>query len=256
MSRIAAVILAAGKGTRMNESVASPIPKVMFEINGVPMIRFSVDNVRRSGLVDIYLVVGYKQELVRKFLGEEVRYAVQEEQLGTGHALAAAKDRIEGKFGAVFVCYGDMPLFGSETIQDLIRTYEEEKPTIALLSVDFAEPKKWAYGRIIRENNGNVAKIVEQKDCTFEQLEIIESNTGVYIFDAGWLWANIAKIQTNNVQKEYYLTDLVEIARSQQKRVVAVKVPDEREALGINTPEQLEIAREVIGGRQASTTTV
>ncbi|OQA02694.1 MAG: Bifunctional protein GlmU [bacterium ADurb.Bin400] len=246
MNRVAAVILAAGKGTRMGDKNGSPIPKVMFEINGVPMIRYSVKNVQAAGVDQVVLVVGYKKELVTGFFGSEVEYAIQEQQLGTGHAVAVAKDKIKGMSEAVLVCYGDMPLFNSQTIANLIEVFNSEQPTIVLLSVDFKEPEKWAYGRIIRGMNGDVERIVEQKDCSIEELAIKESNAGFYIFDAAWLWENVEKINNENNQHEYYLTDLIALARTQGKRVMAVKMKDEHEALGINTPEQLALVGSIL----------
>ena len=246
MEKIAAVILAAGKGKRMGVNDSSEIPKVMFEIHGKPMIEYSIENIKQSGIDKIVLIVGYKKETIMKDVGDSVEYAVQAEQLGTGHAAMMARPNLEGKAEAVIVCYGDMPLFKPETIKNLIKTFEEQKPTVAMLSVDFDNPEFWAYGRIVRDQNGYVEAIVEQKDCSNEQLKIKESNPGFYIFDGSWLWQNFAKISTNNAQHEYYLTDMIKIARDQGKKIVAVKVSDVNEVLGINTPEQLKKAEEIL----------
>lgn len=250
MDKYAAVILAAGKGTRMNEGLESPIPKVMFQLYGKPIIDWSTTVIKSVGVDRVVLVVGYKKELVQEYFGDKVEFAEQAEQLGTGHALAQAKLLLGNQSESVITFYGDNPLYKSETIKHLINIYEMEKPTIAMLSVIFKDPKFWAFGRITRDESGNVTGIVEQKDCTPEQLEIQESNPGFYIFDANWLWENIDSLESNNVQKEFYLTDMVAMAVSQGKKVVAVPVSEEAEALGINTPEQLKQAEEVLRQRE------
>ena len=247
MEKIAAVILAAGKGTRMNEGQASPIPKVMFEMSGKPIIDFTVENVKKSGVEKIVLVVGYKSELIRKHLNTSVLYSLQEEQLGTGHAVLMAKESLSGQSEAVLVCYGDMPLVKPSTIEKLIETYQNEEPVIVLLSAVSEDPS--GYGRIIRDENSAVFGIKEEKDCTEEEKKIKEWNIGFYIFNAEWLWSNIDKINNQNAQKEYYLTDLVEMAREQEKKIIAIPVSEESEALGINTQEQLKEAEEILKSR-------
>ncbi len=251
MDKFAAIVLAAGKGTRMNEGLASPIPKVMFPLNGEHIIDWSVKSIKAVGIDRVALVVGYKKELVMEHFGDKVEYAVQEEQLGTGHAVAQAKLLLGNQSESVIVFYGDNPLYKPETIKKLISMYEEDRPTVAMLSVVFADPEFWAFGRIIRDENNEVQGIVEQKDCTPEQLKIKESNPGFYIFDAAWLWANIDKLESNNAQKEYYLTDLIKMAKEQGKRIMAIPVSEEAEALGVNNPDQLKQAEEVLKSRDA-----
>lgn len=259
MEKIAAVILAAGKGKRMacpqslRSSVSrrgsvdgSEIPKVMFKVNNKPLVEYLISSIKGAGIKRVILVVGYKREVVKDYFKDQVEYATQEEQLGTGHAASMARPNLEGKTDAVIVCYGDMPLYKSSTIKNLIDYYQKEKPIIAMLTVDFANPTFWAYGRIVRDETGNVEAIVEQKDCTPEQLKVKESNPGFYIFDSSWLWKNLAKIKTNNAQGEYYLTDIVALAKEQGKKIGAIKVSDETEVLGINTPEQLEKVEEIL----------
>lgn len=247
--KLTGIILAAGKGTRMGSQSGSEIPKVMFEANGKPLIGYCVDNLRRSGVENIVVVVGYMKEKVAEYLDGEVEYAEQSVQLGTGHAVMAARDVSKGKGDAVLTCYGDMPLFKVETIQKLIDIYEKEKPTIAMLSVEFDDPVFWAFGRIIRDEKGEVLGSVEQKDCDEKQLRIKESNPCFYIFDSSWLWSNIDKISSDNAQNEFYLTDLIGMAKDQGKRIVAIKVSEENEALGVNTPEQLKQAEEILEKR-------
>lgn len=246
MEKYAAVILAAGKGTRMNEGLASPIPKVMFEIAGKPIAFWDIKLIRDAGIEKVVLVVGYKKELLEDYFKDEVEYAVQEQQLGTGHAAASARPLLEGKAENIIVFYGDNPLYKPETVKKLIELYEKERPTVALLSVIFENPKFWAFGRIVKDESGNVIDIVEQKDCTPEQLEIKESNPGFYIFDAKWFWENCGKITTENAQGEYYLTDIIKIAASQGKKIISMPVSETIEGLGINTPEQQKKAEEVL----------
>jgi bifunctional UDP-N-acetylglucosamine pyrophosphorylase / glucosamine-1-phosphate N-acetyltransferase len=254
MDKIAGIILAAGKGTRMNGGQASEIPKVMFKINGEPIIKYSVELLKNAGVSRVVLVVGYHKETVMEYFGDKVEYAVQEDQLGTGHATLMAKGLLEGKSEAVAVFYGDNPLYLPETVKKLVDLYENPpaggKPTIAMLSVIFNNPEFWAFGRLERNKNGDVVDIVEQKDCTPEQLKIQECNPGFYIFDAAWFWENCQKIQTNNVQKEYYLTDIVKLASDQRKKIVAMPVKEIGEALGINNPEQLEKAAQILRRRK------
>jgi len=206
---------------------------------------------QNAGIEKIVLVVGYKKEMVMEDVGSRVEYAVQKEQLGTGHAAMQAKNNLEGKVDAVVICYGDMPLFKPETIRNLVNEYKNpkigtERPIVAMLTVDFDDPNYWAYGRIIRDKNGYVDASIEQKDCTEEQLKIKECNPSFYIFNADWLWQNFAKLSTNNVQHEYYLTDMIHIAKEQGKKIIAVKVSEESEVLGINTQEQLERVEKIL----------
>jgi len=250
MEKYAAVILAAGKGTRMNEGLASPIPKVMFELNDKPIAYWSVKLIRDAGIKKVVLVVGYKKEIVEDYFKDNVLYAVQEQQLGTGHAAASAKSVLEGGAESIIVFYGDNPLYKPETAEKLIGLYESEKPTIAMLSVVFDDPEFWAFGRLIKDKNGNVIDIVEQKDCTQEQLKIQECNPGFYIFDAGWFWENCSKLSTNNAQGEYYLTDMIKIAAEQGKKVISIPVSETSEAQGINTQEQLKEAEKILLSRQ------
>ncbi|MCL5410364.1 MAG: NTP transferase domain-containing protein [Patescibacteria group bacterium] len=247
MEKIAAVILAAGKGTRMGDTEGSLIPKVMFPLAGKPIIYHSVKLIKDAGINRVVLVVGYKRELIREYFGDQVEYVVQEDQLGTGHAVLMAKELLEGKTDAVIVFYGDNPLYKPETVKKLINIFETEKPTIAMLSAVSENP--FGYGRIIRDENGEVLGIKEHKDCNEEELKIKEWNPGFYIFDSEWLWSNIDKLDSDNAQKEYLLTDLIKIAKEQDKKIIAILVSEESEAFGINTGEQLKEAEKVLGSR-------
>jgi bifunctional UDP-N-acetylglucosamine pyrophosphorylase/glucosamine-1-phosphate N-acetyltransferase len=252
MDNIAAVILAAGKGTRMAGGDQSPIPKVMYEISGKPIISYSVQNLKNAGIDTVVVVVGYQKESIENFLGEKVLYAVQTEQLGTGHAVMAAREKLAGESEAVLVCYGDMPLFKPSTIKSLIEVYDREKPAIAMLSIILDDPEFWAFGRIVRNEAGDVVASIEQRDCNEEQLKIKESNPCFYIFNSHWLWSNLDKLSTENAQGEYYLTDIIKVAIDQGKKIIAMPITDETEALGINTPEQLKMAEEILAKNRKS----
>lgn len=249
MEKYAAVILAAGKGTRMNEGLASPIPKIMFGLNGKKIIDWSVKLIRDSGIEKVVLIVGYKKELIEDHFKNDVEYAVQNEQLGTGHAVMMAEDVLKDKAESIIIFYGDNCLYKPESVKRLIDLYEKEKPTIAILTVKFDDPVFWAFGRILRDSSSEVIGIREQKDCSEEELKIKESNPGFYIVDSAWLWENLKKINNQNAQGEYYLTDIIELAKAQNKRIIATPVSEEAEALGINNPDQLKEAEKVLQSR-------
>jgi bifunctional UDP-N-acetylglucosamine pyrophosphorylase/glucosamine-1-phosphate N-acetyltransferase len=251
MEEVAALILAAGKGTRMNEGRSSPIPKVMFEVGGKPIIRYSVDTVKRAGIKDITVVVGYKRRLIRAYLDAEVDFAVQEPQLGTGHAVAAAKEQLVGRARAVVVLYGDHPLFKPTTIRRALKRYELKRPTILAVSATVADPVAWGFGRIIRNEKGELLKIKEQKDCSPEELSVRELNTGPYVFDGDWLWAHVDRLSDQNVQQEFYLTDLIDLAKREGRKVIAENIASEEEALGINTPKMLERVDKILAHRRS-----
>jgi len=249
MDKYAAVILAAGKGTRMNEGLASPIPKIMFELNGKLIIDWSVKLIRDAGIDKVVLIVGYKKEMIEEHFGDKVEYAEQTQQLGTGHAVMMVENILKDKVENIIIFYGDNCLYKSESVKRLIDLYEKEKPTIAILTVKFDDPVFWAFGRILRDEKGEVIGIREQKDCSEDELEIKESNPGFYIVDAAWLWENLKKINNQNAQGEYYLTDIIELAKAQNKRIIATPVSEEAEALGINNPDQLKEAEKVLQSR-------
>jgi len=249
MHKYAAIILAAGKGTRMNEGASSPMPKVMFKLAGIPIIRHSVELIKGAGVEKVVLVVGYKKDIIEDYFGDEVEYALQEQQLGTGHAAAMAKPILVDQAQSIIIFCGDNPLYKQETIKRLIEFYEKVEPTVAMLSVNFEDPEYWAFGRIVRNERNDVIGIIEQKDCTSSQLKIKESNPSFYIFNAGWFWDNIEKLGNDNVQREFYLTDMIAIASEQGNKIVAMPVSEESEALGINNPDQLKQAEEILNKR-------
>lgn len=236
MSDVTAVLLAAGNGTRMK----SDLVKVMHPIAGKPMIGHIVDNMRQAGLDDIIVVVGYQQERIRAYLGDSVRYAVQAEQLGTGHAVQQAAPLIdEAKGGHVLILYGDNPFIGPELIQRLIRAHVDAGAAATLLTAEVSEPGM--LGRILRDPaTGAFLGSVEYKDATPEQRQIREIWPGVVLFRRQGFTALLGRLDRNNAQREYYLPQAWEILLREGEKVQAV-MATEAEALAPN--DRVEWAR-------------
>ena len=241
------VVLAAGIGKRMGIDV----PKVLIPLKSKVLINYLLEAIKKSGVdQNPVIVVGQKAEEVKKELGPKYNYVFQEQQLGTGHAVMATREILENKAANILVLYGDMPLVTAETIRRLAQTQQEKKSAITMTIVKVPDFNDWRaifydYGRIIRDEKGNLIKNVEKRDATSEQLAITEVNPSFYCFDANWLWQNIDKIKTENVQKEYYLTDLVGLACEQGQKISMVDI-NPAEALGANTSEQLQLLAKLI----------
>ncbi len=236
------VILAAGQGTRMK----SALPKVLHPLGGKPMVLYSVEAAATVSQKAPVLIVGHGSDEVRSVAGDSVRFAVQEEQLGTGHAVAQARSLLAEQGEHVIVIYADMPLLKVETLNTLYEAQKENSGPISLLTFETDQPR--GFGRILRGYQGNVQAIVEEAQCTPEQLEIREVNTGIYCFDAGWLWEHLDQIPLNT-KGEYYLTDLVCIAVSEGAAVNALAADDPDEVLGINTRVHLAEAEAALRRR-------
>jgi len=242
---ISAVILAAGYGKRMK----SDLPKVMHPILGRPLIDWAVRAV--EPLVDQppVVVVGHGKEQVQAYLNGRVRFVDQRELLGTGHAVQQTEALLRGQSDTVLVTYGDTPLLRSETLQGLVALFEEQRGSgdlaIAMLTVTREDPQ--GFGRIIRDAGGAIQCIVEEADCTPEQARIRELNPAIYCFDAQWLWATLPNLAAS-AKGEFYLTDLVGIAVTQGRRVLATTAPVE-EVNGINTRVHLAHATGILRQR-------
>lgn len=227
-----AIILAAGKGTRMKSS----LNKVMHPVMNKPMIGHIVASLRKSDVNRIVVVVGHDAESVKEYLNDEVEYVVQEPQLGTGHAVMQAKvlENIEGE--TIVVC-GDGPLIQPETIRAAFRANVGQVCTVLTANLSDGE----RYGRILRNAQGDVERIIEAKDCNEEQLAIKEINTGIFCFDNKRLFEGLKEIKNENAQNEYYLTDLVEIFHTRGERVQAMLVSDPDEVMGVN--DRIDLAK-------------
>ena len=227
-----AIVMAAGKGTRMR----SEQPKVLHKILDEPMAGLIVNNLKKTGAERIVAVVGYGHELVEAALAGQCEFAVQEPQLGTGHAVMQAH-QLENETGLTVVVNGDGPCVSPETYQALYDALVD-----AEMAIMTAEPEyENRFGRVIRNEDGTVEKIVEYKDCTEAERAVKETNMGFYAFRNELLFTYLKEIKNNNAQKEYYITDLVEIFRNHGCRVAAVKVEDCMEVQGVN--DNIELAR-------------
>lgn len=237
--KIKTVILAAGKGKRMQ----SDLPKVLATIKGKSMISYVLSSALEASGEKPIVIVGHKFELVQSNLGNSCLYELQEEQLGTGHAVSCAEKNCE-KADHVIVLSGDQPFIKSQTIKNLINKHLETGAKITFTTAtpqDFLGWRKGfsGFGRILRKNN-KVIGIKEYKDATEKEKEIAEINAGCYIFNAKFLWENLKKIKNENAQNEYYLTDLLHIASKEGEKIETVQI-ELQEALGANTKEELEI---------------
>lgn len=227
--KITAILLAAGQGTRMKSS----LPKVLHPIAGKPMIWHALQAIRHSTTEKPVVVVGYGAEEVTQYLDDSAQTVLQEPQLGTGHAVMQAEALLKGKTDLIVVCYSDMPLLRSETLQELVETQKRNKGPISMLTVMADDPR--GFGRILRKTDGSVNAIVEEYVATAEQLQIKEMNVGGYCFDANWLWDALHRIPKNPRKGEYYLTDVVELASEAGLPVQATVMDDLEEIIGINT---------------------
>ncbi|MDH5716883.1 MAG: sugar phosphate nucleotidyltransferase [Spirochaetia bacterium] len=244
-----AVILAAGQGKRMN----SDLPKVLHKVLGRPMIEYVLESAVNAGIKNIILVVGHKKELVEECVKNwilknkniDIQFSVQEEQKGTGHAVMCAEKHIPKTNAFVAILLGDVPLIKFETIKNAIEKLNQEKAAMLIITMEPESPD--GYGRIIRDKNGYVEKISEDKDCSIEEKKVKEVNTGTFIYDAEYLVQSINKINCNNAQSEYYLTDTVSILVNQGKKVIAEKCKDMYEFTGVNSRDQLKFIEEKMG---------
>ena len=230
------VILAAGMGTRMK----SKMPKVLHTVCGKPLSKWVIDASKAAGADKVCAVVGHKAETVKEVLGDVCEFALQAEQKGTGHAVMQAIDVIKNSKGEVVILNGDTPLITAETINKAIEYHKnnDNQATVITAILDDAT----GYGRIVRDNDGSVLKIVEQKDASEEEKKINEVNSGMYVFDAQSLVYALDKITPNNAQGEYYLTDTLEILLSAGKKIGGYAISDNDEIRGINDRVQLKEA--------------
>lgn len=233
------IVMAAGKGTRMKTNKS----KVVHKIYDKELVRRVVELAKKVGSDEIVTVVGHLREQVEAVLGDSVKYAIQEELLGTGHAVMQAKEYLKGKKGKVIVLNGDVPIIRQETLENLITKSIKNKEYGTLLTAIYENPT--GYGRIVRDEGGNIKEIVEEKDADPLQKRIREINSGVYCFDIEELLNSLDFIKPNNVQSEYYLTDVIKIMNDKGLKTGAVIVEDNTEILGVNDRAQLELLTRV-----------
>jgi bifunctional UDP-N-acetylglucosamine pyrophosphorylase/glucosamine-1-phosphate N-acetyltransferase len=239
---VAALILAAGEGTRMR----SDLPKVAHRILGVPMLGLVLDVAREVGCDPVVIVTGHGAEAVEALYPGEA-WVRQDRQLGTGHAVMCAESALADACGSLLVLSGDTPLLRPRTLSALLEARESSGAAVSVLTTRM--PDATGYGRIIRGRNGDIEAIVEQKDATSEQLAVDEVNTGTYCFDAAQLFAHLHRLGAENAQGEYYLTDMIAILRAEGLGVASATTDAPAEAMGVNTRVQLAEASRVLQRR-------
>lgn len=245
-SQVKAVVLCAGKGKRLRTEGVD-LPKVLRQANGEPLLHYVLQALSFLPREDILLVVGYRREAVLAAY-PDYPYAVQEEQLGTGHAVRSAQEALVGFDGQILVCCGDMPLMKRSTYQSLVAAHLRQGNACTILSGVAGRPLP--YGRILRDEAGGFSRIVEDKDCTEAEKQVTELNAGVYLFEAGLLWRALADLRPDNAQGEYYLTDAPGWLLAHGEQVGVCPTCSPTEMLGVNTPEQLQQVEDILKGRE------
>jgi len=227
-------ILAAGKGTRME----SNIPKVLHNLENKALIDYVLDTAYELNPEKIFTVVGFKKELVINHINNpNIEYIEQKEQLGTGHAVLQLDNPLHGKNGHLLILYGDVPNIKHSTLSPIVDEHIKKNTDVTMITAILEDPT--GYGRIIRDQSGNLIKIVEEKDCNVSEKTIKEMNPGIYIFKISELFNNLKKVKSNNESKEYYLTDVIELINN-SGTVKTKKIDNPKEIMGINTIKQLE----------------
>ena len=244
MSNFVTVILAAGKGTRMK----SKLPKVLHKAAGKPMLQHVLDAANKGGAERNIVVVGFGGDVVREAMGDQAEFVVQTEQLGTGHAVKQAAPLLEGFDGTVMVLCGDTPLLTGDLLNKLYTEHKEAKAKATVLTAIM--PDATGYGRIIRTEDGSVARIVEHKDATEEERKVNEVNSGIYCFEAKDMFEALEQVGCDNAQGEYYLPDVLEILRDKGEKIWAVAADDYESTLGINSRVQLSGAEAILRRRK------
>ncbi|MEW6200998.1 MAG: NTP transferase domain-containing protein [bacterium] len=228
------LVLAAGKGVRMK----SDLPKVLHAVGGRPMVMYPVELLQRLGAKRIIVVIGRGAQEVAKVLGGGVETVVQNEQRGTGHAVMCAAPLLEGEDVTLLSLYGDVPLLRHKTLEQLMNSHHTGAYAATLLTALLDDPAP--YGRIIRDNNGNLLKIVEARDATPDELKIKEINAGIYYFQIPPMLDALKEIGIDNAQGEYYLTDVIGVLRRKGCAIGTVTTDEPREILGVNTRDELD----------------
>ena len=242
MENVTALILAAGEGKRMKSDKA----KVLHHVCGKPMIEWVYEAARDSGVGKCVIIVGHRAEQVMGYMGDRAEYVMQEQRLGTGHAVQQARSYMEDG-GYILILYGDVPLVTSVTIKNAMERLLDENLDAVVISAEVEDPT--GYGRIVRNPDGSFRRIVEHRDANPDEREIREINSGMYIFKSRELADALQHLKNDNDQGEYYLTDTLEIMLSKGLKVGVYKVPDSSEVLGANDRAQLEVLESILGKR-------
>ena len=236
MDKIRAIIPAAGKGKRL-QAISGDLPKAMFCVNGKPMLELVMENISFVQPQETYVVVGCGKEKIIEHFGSKYNYVEQKQQLGTGHAVMECAPAFEGFDGSVLITFGDMPLFRREEMLKMCLQHQENGADCTLMTAENPELKMWA--RVVRDADGNFEAIVEGKDCTPEQATIRELFSGVMVFNSKSLFSILPQMGCNNVQHEYYVTEVPELMCKQGMKVQTYFTADGNDLRGINTPEDL-----------------
>ncbi len=242
MRATAAIILAAGKGTRMK----SDLVKVMHTLGGHPMIDYPVSAARNAGASKIVIVAGHQSDKVREYFSgrDDIAFALQEEQLGTGHAVACAGSVLAGFSGRILILCGDVPLLKAETLQEMTSFHDRSGAILTVLTASLDNP--YGYGRVVKREDGAILRIVEERDATDAERRIGEINSGIYCVESGFLLDSISRLSNNNAQGEYYLTDIVQMASEAGHSCASFPVAEAEEVMGVNDRVQLAAADAVI----------
>ena len=243
MANLVAVILAAGKGTRMR----SKYPKVLHKVGGKPMLQHVIDAATVAGCDEKVVIVGHEAELVEKMVGSQGKIALQAEQLGTGHAVMQTAEALKGFTGTALILCGDTPLLEGEELKKFCEAHKASGAAATVLTAVMDDP--FGYGRIVRDEKGNVQAIVEQKDATEAQKAIKEINTGIYCMECPLMFDVLATLTNDNAQGEYYLTDVLEKLNQAGQKVGGVVTEDSDMVMGINSRKQLSVAEGVMRQR-------
>ncbi len=251
MTNLAILILAAGKGKRMGNP---DLPKVMALLNNKQLLSYVLDQAAVLQATRTIVIVGHQRQLVQDFLSShypDVEYAVQAEQLGTGHAVLQCAELLQDFHGEVLILSGDVPLLSAATLSDFISDHLASSSHVSVLSCIAPDPT--GYGRIVRDAHGKFESIVEHRDATEAQREVAEINSGIYVVNSDLLFSSLNKVQNTNAQQEYYLTDVIGILHREGYKVSAFSSSDFQELMGINTSAELQEAERILLSRAENT---
>lgn len=243
---IRAIVPAAGKGSRL-QKISGDLPKAMFCVGGRPMLEIVLENIDFIEKKDVYIVVGYGKDKIIEHFGDACCYVEQKEQLGTGHAVMVCKEEFSDFEGNVLIAFGDMPLFRRDELEKMCVLHEKSGADCTLMTAKNPDLKLWA--RVLRDEKGEFAGIVEGKDCTPEQAQIEELFSGVMVFKSKSLFEILPLVGCANVQKEYYVTEVPELMVKNKMKVQTYFTADGNDLRGINTPEDLEMCERVLAER-------